>query len=252
MPNNSEIFNRTQRLVGKEALYTIGRQKVLLFGVGGVGSWCAEGLVRSGITHLTIADPDLVNVTNINRQLMATTQTIDQPKVEVLKERLMSINPQADITDIRGAYNTTTMADYNLSDYDYVIDAIDSLQDKALLILNATSAPCRFVSSMGAALKIDPRQIDVAEFWKIRGCPLARALRKRFKHMKRYPAHKFNCVYSPEVLPNMGDTPAAGTSLSSYADPKKAQINGSMVHITAIFGFTISGLVIQDIVNSDK
>lgn len=249
MSNNTEIFNRIQRLIGQDSLDAIANRKVLLFGVGGVGSWCAEGLVRSGITHLTIADPDLVNVTNINRQLMATTETLDQPKVEVLKARLLSINPQADVTAIQAAYNATTMADYDLSSYDYVIDAIDSLQDKALLILNATSASCCFVSSMGAALKIDPQKIEVSEFWKVRGCPLARALRKRFKHMKRYPAHKFNCVYSPEVLPNMGEMPTTtDVAPSSYADPKKAQINGSMVHITAIFGFTISGLIIQDII----
>lgn len=250
-PTTSEIFNRTERLLGKEALQRLQSLKVMLFGVGGVGSWCAEGLIRSGIGHLAIADPDCVNASNINRQLMATTQTIGQSKVEVLRKRLLTINPEADITATSNPYNKQTASSFDLNSYDYVIDAIDSLHDKALLILDATSAHCCFVSSMGAALKTDPQKIKVSEFWKVEGCPLARALRKRFKRTGLYPHRKFMCVYSPEVLPNKGEPPT-DISASSYADPMKAQINGSMAHITAIFGFTLAGLVVNQALETDN
>ena len=239
------IFNRVERLVGRTALEFIGSQRVIIFGVGGVGSWCAESLVRSGVSHLTIVDSDCVSITNVNRQAMATTQTVGMVKVDVLRQRLLSINPEAEIVAIRGIYNAENAGNYALSAYDYVIDAIDSLQDKVTLILNATASNCNFFSSMGAALKMDPLKISVTEFWKIEGCPLARALRKRMKSMGRYPKRKFKCVYSPEVLPNKGN-PAPVVSEDSYADSRKAQVNGTLAHTTAIFGFTLAGLVIQD------
>lgn len=242
----SEIFDRTERLLGSDALQRLQDQRVLLLGVGGVGSWCAEGLVRSGIGHLTMVDPDSVNASNINRQLMATTLNVGEPKAEALRSRLAAINPHADITAVTKPYNQQTCSDFDLDAYDFVIDAIDSLQDKALLILNATAARCRFFSSMGAALKLDPQKICVAEFWKAEGCPLARALRKRFRRNKTYPARKFQCVYSPEVQPNRGE--GSAPSALSYSDPLKAQVNGSMVHITAVFGFTLSALVVNSVV----
>ena len=236
--------------MGKDTMEAIAQKRVIIFGVGGVGSWCAESLVRSGIQHLTIVDFDCVDVTNVNRQLMATTQTVGQVKVDALKERLLSINPSAEITARREVFSAETAGQFALDSYDYIIDAIDSLKDKALLILMATSLPSlgveklrvgelssgikrgpRFFSSMGAALKTDPTRIKVSEFWKIQGDPLARALRKRFKHDGRYPESKFQCVYSDELV--------------EARDTGK----GSIVHITAIFGFMLAGLVIQDIVN---
>ncbi|MCQ2236278.1 MAG: tRNA threonylcarbamoyladenosine dehydratase [Bacteroidales bacterium] len=234
------IFDRTALLLGDEAMYRMANARVLLFGVGGVGSWCAEALVRSGISNLTIVDMDDVSITNINRQLLATTASVGRVKVEVMKERLLLINPDANITAIHNVYNEETASMFNLSEYDYVIDAIDSLKDKALLILNATKEKgIKFFSSMGAALKMDPTQISVAEFWDAKGCPLARALRKKFKQSKTYPARDFKCVYSPELLDN--------ASVSDEVCDYKAQINGSMAHITGTFGFTLAGLVLQDI-----
>lgn len=238
----SLIFQRGERLLGVEAMHSIHAKRVIIFGVGGVGSWCAESLVRSGIIHLTIVDMDCVSVSNINRQLMATTTTIGLPKVEVLRDRLLDINPEAQIIAIRGIYSEETSANYHIGDYDYIVDAIDSLKDKAALILEATRTKAVFVSSMGAALKLDPTRIQVAEFWDARGCPLARALRQRFKRDKHFPARKFKCVYSDELLENQGPT----DETCDY----KAQINGSLAHITAIFGFTLAGLILQDIVKS--
>ena len=233
------MFQRCELLLGTEAMERIARKRVIIFGVGGVGSWCAESLVRSGIRKLTIVDSDRVCITNVNRQLMATMKTVGMVKVDALKERLLSINPNAEITALQKIFTEETAAEFDLGSYDYIIDAIDSLKDKAALILLATSSPPKggrggFFSSMGAALKMDPTRIRVTEFWKVQGDPLARALRNRFKKEKTFPRHKFQCVYSDELLKNQ-----------LPIDPEDKG-NGSISHITAIFGFTLAGLVMQD------
>ena len=228
MIEEKNIFQRSELLLGAEAMERIAEKRVIVFGVGGVGSWCAESLVRSGIKHLTIVDSDSVCASNINRQLMATTQTVGQIKVDVLRERLLSINPAAEITALHEFFTAETADSFHLESYDYIIDAIDTLKDKTLLILMACNTQAKFFSSMGAALKLDPTRIKIAEFWKVQGDPLARVLRKRFKREGQYPARKFQCVYSDELVEPQGEG------------------KGSLVHITAIFGFMLAGLVIQD------
>ena len=258
------IFRRTELLLGDELMERLSSKSVIIFGVCGVGSWCAESLIRSGIRHLTIVDSDRVCITNINRQLMATTKTVGHVKVDALKERLLSINPSAEITALQQIFTAETAESFNLASYDYVIDAIDSLKDKLLLIQMACETKVKFFSSMGAALKIDPTRIQVAEFWKVQGDPLARALRKRFKQTKQFPKRKFLCVFSDELLQNKGHNATCGTeqcmcpkAKNGPGDPKllnhewcssKAQINGTMAHITAMFGFMLAGLVIKDTV----
>lgn len=257
------IFKRMELLVGECVMQKTAAARVIIFGVGGVGSWCAESLVRSGVRHLTIVDSDRVCITNVNRQLMATTKTIGRVKVEVLKERLLEINPTAEIVALQKIYDETTADSFNIGSYDYIIDAIDSLKDKALLILEACKTDSVLLSSMGAALKIDASKIAVAEFWKVKGCPLARALRNKFRKMKVRPAHKFKCVYSDELLHNLGTSFTCGTDQCVCSnkeevsgDPaladhnwnnSKAQINGTAAHITAIFGFTLASLVVNDL-----
>ena len=238
MATSQDIFHRSELLLGREAMGRIAGKRVIIFGVGGVGSWCAESLVRSGIRHLTIVDPDRVCTTNINRQLMATSETVGQVKVEALRERLLSINPSAEITALQQVFTAETAERFDIGSYDYIIDAIDSLKDKTLLILMATQTDAKFFSSMGAALKLDPTRIKIAEFWKVQGDPLARALRKRFKRDGQYPKRKFQCVFSDELLQNQ-----------KPIDPEDKG-NGTIAHITAIFGFMLAGLVMQDIVNS--
>ena len=240
------ILRRSELLLGEEAMERIARKQVIIFGVGGVGSWCAESLVRSGIRQLTIVDSDRVCITNINRQLMATTKTVGQVKVEALKERLFSINPSAEITALQKIFSQETAEEFDLDSYDYIIDAIDSLKDKAALILMACQTKAKFFSSMGAALKIDPTRIKVTEFWKVEGDPLARALRKKFKHYGQYPEQKFQVVYSDELLENRGCPTDEDEEPSPFNKP---QTNGSLAHITAIFGFTLAGLVIKDAAN---
>lgn len=238
----ADIFNRSRLLVGEEAMQRISGAKVIIFGVGGVGSWVAESLIRTGVRHLTIVDADTVDATNVNRQMPATTLTIGSEKVEATKRRLLEINPDAEITAIRMFYCSENADTIDLGKYDYIVDAIDSLKDKATLILNATRSGKPFFSSMGAALKMDPQRIHTAEFWKVKGCPLARALRNRFKKTKEFPHKKFLCVYSDELLANK--------EVSAETCDYKAAINGSLVHITAIFGFTLAGEIVRAIVKS--
>lgn len=258
------VLNRAALLLGDGAMKRLAATRVIIFGVGGVGSWCAEALVRSGVGHLTVVDSDRVCVTNINRQLMANLTTVGKVKVDALKEHLLTVNPRADIVARQQIYCAETADSFDLDSYDFVIDCIDSLKDKALLILRATRSRARFYSSMGAALKLDPLRVKTAEFWAVRGCPLARALRNRFKRSKTFPARKFICVYSDELLHNQGSATSCGTSrcmcprsahgpgddalLNHEWCSSKAQINGSLMHITSMFGIIISGLVIRDVV----
>ena len=236
LPEN-ESFSRLQLLVGRQQLERLASARVIIFGVGGVGSWCAEALVRSGICHLTIVDSDVVVPSNINRQLMATTATVGQPKVEVLAQRLRLINTEADIRAVVNRYNADTADSFCLGDYDYVIDAIDSLADKALLIYSVTLLPDTLLfSSMGAARKMDPTAITVSEFNKVHSDPLARALRQTFKRTGMFPARKFMCVWSSEVLPN--------------AEPSTERINGTVAHITITFGVMLASMVIKHICQS--
>lgn len=257
------IFRRSELLLGEDTMKLIAAKRVIVFGVGGVGSWCAESLVRSGIRQITIVDSDRVCITNINRQLMATTKTIGQVKVEALKERLLAINPSAEITAVQKIFTQETASEFDLDSYDYIIDAIDSLKDKALLILLACQTKARLFSSMGAALKMDPTRIKVTEFRKVKGDPLARALRNKFKKQGQFPKRKFKCVYSDELLTNRGHNATCGTELCVCPKTKtgpgdisllnhewcssKAQINGTVSHITAIFGFMLAGLVLEDV-----
>lgn len=243
--SHRDLLSRSIRLLGDERMTRLLDTRVIVFGVGGVGSWCAEALVRSGIGHVTIVDSDRISVSNINRQMPATTSTVGQVKVEAMRKRLLEINPYCDIVAIEKYYCRETADDFDLTSYRYVIDCIDSLKDKMLLIENATSSGSRFYSSMGAALKLDPTRIKVAEFSKVTGCPLARALRQRFKKAGQWPRRKFLCVYSDELLPNLGVAPEA--SLLTAHDMRKAAVNGSLMHITSIFGATLAGLVIKDL-----
>lgn len=241
MTFDSNIFQRTELLLGKDYLEKAAHTKIILFGIGGVGSWCAEALIRAGIGHLTIVDSDTVNVTNINRQLVATTETVGRPKVEVMKERLLSINPDVNITALQEKYTPETHASFHIDTYDYIIDAIDSLSNKVFLIEQATQTDATFFSSMGAALRIDPQRIKVAEFWKVQGCPLGAALRSRIRKDDGL-SKKFLCVYSDESRQNI-ETETSETK--SEWDRTKAVINGTISYLPAMFGMTLASLVVQ-------
>ena len=224
------MFTRTIQLIGEEGLAALQRARVILFGVGGVGGWCAETLLRTGIGHLTLVDFDKVDITNLNRQVVATAANIGQNKVQEMQKRLLQICPEADIQIIDKQYNVETADSFDLAQFDIVIDAIDMVECKALLLYNATIAGCRVYSSMGAGRKLNPQQIRIAEFWKVQGCPLARALRTKMKKSGLLPISKIQCVYSEEI----------------------ASEKGTMAQVVGVFGMTLASMVINELVSKKE
>ena len=224
-----DFFSRSEALLGAEAMEALREKRVIIFGVGGVGSWCAEALVRTGLTHLTIVDDDLVQASNINRQLPAIRKTIGRAKVEVLRERLLEINPEASIDARCERVNGEWLKENGLEKYNYIIDAIDSVADKTDLILYASRVRgCKVFSSMGAALRFDPTQVRVAELMDVKGDALAKAVRARMKRLDKYPNKKIRCVYSLEQA-------------------QRCETRGSLMQVTAVFGCTLASLIIRDL-----
>ena len=219
------MFTRTIQLIGEAGFAALQRTRVILFGVGGVGGWCAETLLRTGIGHLTLVDFDKVDTSNLNRQIVATAANIGQNKVQEMQKRLLQICPEADVQIIDRQYNSETADSFDLAQYDIVIDAIDMVECKALLLYRATQAGCRVYSSMGAGRKTDPQKIRTAEFWKVQGCPLARALRTRMKKAGLMPASKIQCVYSEEISGEQG----------------------TIAPVVGVFGMTLASMVINHV-----
>ena len=227
--------------LGMEAARALEHSRIAIFGLGGVGGWCAEALARTGAGRLALVDFDRVAPSNVNRQTAAVSKTIGMPKTEALASRLRDINPGI-VLDLRNErYCAETAASFDLAAFDCVIDAIDTLDSKALLVRNALASPSTALfSSMGAALKTDSFQIRKSVFRKVEGDGLARALRRRFRETGGIPERDFECVWSPERRENAFDAPQGDTT------PGK-RTNGSLVHITAAFGFALAGLAIAEI-----
>jgi tRNA A37 threonylcarbamoyladenosine dehydratase len=222
------IFERSESLLGTETMSRISNKRVLIVGVGGVGSWCAEALVRTGFMDLTIMDDDIVAPSNINRQCPALMSTVGQDKVEVMSVRLKEINPEAKITALKKRY----LADgenVDLSQFDLIIDAIDSVDCKAALILDAFTQKVPIISSMGAARRLDPTKVRISQFCKVNGDGLAKALRARFKKLSRYPG-KFECVWSEE--PPMTNTDGSVP-------------RGSVMQVTCAFAMALASRAID-------
>ena len=233
----TESFRRTELLLGADAMAAFARTRVIVFGVGGVGGWCAEALVRSGIGHLAIVDDDVVAPSNINRQLPATTRTVGSPKTDVLRERFLDINPSLSIDALCTRYTPETADAFKLENYDFAIDAIDSVACKAHLIRTVTSMPAvTLFSSMGAGGRTDPARIRATPFSEVQGDGLARALRQRFKRDGAFPLCDFTCVWSDEPAVNLGEC---------HEDDGRA--NGSLMPVTASFGLRLASLVLRKI-----
>ena len=230
-----DFFSRSEALLGAEVMEALRTKRVILFGVGGVGSWCAESLIRTGLTHLTIVDGDTVQPSNVNRQLPATRATLGMSKVEALKERLLSINPDAEIEAVAEFYHDD---DENLKSkilhHQYLIDAIDSVDDKVHLILYASRVRgMKVFSSMGAALRFDPTKVTMGELMTIQGDALAKAVRARMKKIGQHPNKKIRCVYSTEQA-------------------QRCETRGSLMQVTATFGLTLASLVLRDLTSQAK
>lgn len=234
-------LQRTELLLGKERLAQLQRAHVLIVGLGGVGAYAAESLCRAGIGELTLVDADTVEETNRNRQLLALTSTVGQPKTEVLAERLRLINPDVKLHLIHEFLrDERTIEVLQQADYDYVVDAIDSLSPKVFLIYHAMQRQLRVVSAMGAGGKMDPSLVQVADISKTYKCRLAHTVRKRLHKMEIYKG--FKAVFSPE--------PVREGSVCLDANPEinKLSTVGTISYMPAIFGLIAASVVIRDLV----
>lgn len=234
--DTNSFLARTELLLGAQAMTAISKARVLIVGTGGVGGWCAETLVRSGVQHLGLVDSDRVVPSNVNRQVMATPATVGEFKVEALRRLLLALNPTAEIDAHVQRFEPGTPFDF--APFDFVVDAIDSVACKADLIRRALDVPhVVLFSSMGAARRRDPLRIRTSTFDKVVGDGLARALRARFKKDGAWPCRKFTCVWS--------DEPACENLGKPSADDPNA--NGTVMHVTASFGLALAGRVIDEI-----
>ena len=236
------LFQRTSLLTGPKTLETMEKSRVIVFGLGGVGGWAAEALVRSGIGSISLVDFDTVCSSNTNRQIQALNSTIGRFKADVLEERLKDINPSCKIRSFKQIFSKNNSDLFNINEADYVIDAIDMITSKLDLIETAFSFGKRLFSSMGMAFKLDPTQIKVADIWKSSGCPLARFVRQGLK--KRGFTGHFPVVFSPEKLPPRANDEAAGVA---ELHPEGKTALGSAVPVTATAGMILASLVIRDI-----
>lgn len=232
-------FSRTELLFGKSAIEKLADCRVAVFGIGGVGGYTVEALVRSGIGTIDLIDNDTVCLTNINRQIYATHKTIGQYKVDVAAQRIAEINPNAVVHTYKTFYMPETSGQFNFSDYDYVVDAIDTVTGKLELIVNAYQCNTPIISSMGAGNKLDPTAFEVADIYETSVCPLARVMRREL-HKRGIP--KLKVVYSKERV----ITPAAAEE-----DSNRRQIPGSTAFVPSVAGLIIAGEVIKDLIHND-
>ena len=227
-----EWLSRTEALLGEAAIEKLSKAKIIIFGVGGVGGYTFEALVRSGVENIAVVDSDTVSLSNLNRQIIATKSTVGKLKVDVARERALDINPEAKITVFPIFYSEETEGQIDLGSYDYVIDAIDSVSSKVRLIENATNAGTKIISSMGAGNKLSPVGFKVADIYKTQVCPLARAIRVQ---LKKKGIKKLKCVYSEEA-------PAIKT--------EGRRVPASIATVPSAAGLVIASEVISDIINS--
>ena len=231
-------FSRTQLLFGQEAMEKLKGSRVAVFGIGGVGGYCVEALARSGVGTLDLIDDDTVNITNLNRQIIATHATLGMDKVDAAKERVLSINPGTVVHTHKTFYLPETAGEFDFTQYDYVVDAIDTVTGKLMLVQAAKVAGTRIISCMGTGNKLDPTAFEVADISKTSVGPLARIMRKELgkrgiKHLK--------VVYSKELAL----TPAPAEE-ETGAHPKR-QTPGSNAFVPAVAGLILAGEVVKDL-----
>lgn len=241
-----EQFSRTALLLGKEGIERLSAAKVAVFGVGGVGGFAAEALVRSGVGHVDLIDDDKVTLSNLNRQIFALHSTVGKYKVDVAKERLLDICPQAEISAYKIFFSEETAGEFDFSAYDHVIDAIDTVSAKLTLAELAYKAGTPLISSMGAGNKLDPTAFTAADIFETSVCPLARVMRRELKKMG---IPKLKVVYSKEqpIVPDSSQSPEE-TDISGHA---KRQTPGSVAFVPSVAGLIIAGEVIKQIVGME-
>lgn len=232
-------FSRTELLIGKSGIEKLNKSRVAVFGIGGVGSFVVEGLVRAGIENFILVDHDKISLTNLNRQIHATTKTIDKYKVDVMKERILEINPSAKVETYKEFYMPDSKEKILDNSINYIVDAIDTVTAKIELICNANKLNIPIISSMGTGNKLDPMKFEITDIYKTSVCPLAKVMRKE---LKLRGIQKLKVLYSKEepIKPN----------IDIEEKVEKRQIPGSISFVPSVAGLIISGEVVKDILKN--
>lgn len=238
-------FSRTELLIGQAALEKLQNSRVAIFGVGGVGGYVCEALVRSGVGHFDLIDNDTVSLTNINRQIIALHSTIGKLKVDVMKERMLDINPDVDVSVHPCFYLPETADQFDFSNYDYVVDAIDTVTGKIEIIVQADAHQVPVISSMGAGNKLNPAMMEVSDIYKTSVCPLARVMRRELK--KRHIKH-CKVVYSKEKAIQPSQASLEKYEADSEENFTKKSIPGSTAFVPSVAGLILASEVIKDLI----
>lgn len=260
----SDVFARTKLLLGEDALERLSKARVIIFGVGGVGGYVAEALARSGVGHIELVDKDVVDETNINRQIIALQSTIGRYKTEVMKERILDINPDAEVVTHNIFYLPKTANEYeeseaddeiDFSKYDYVVDAVDTVTAKLFIIEEADRCKVPVISSMGAGNKLNPTSFKVADIYKTSVCPLAKVMRRE---LKKRGIKKLKCVYSTEEALQITDDKTDKETVTDNNENdlqseekksvRKKKAPGSVAFVPSVAGLIIAGEVVKDLI----
>lgn len=235
-----KAFSRTAALLGEDAVQKLAKCRVALFGLGGVGGYCLEALARGGVGAFDLVDNDVVDITNLNRQIFALHSTIGVPKTEVAKKRVLDINPLASVQVHNVFYTEESAHLFDFSQYDYIVDAVDTVAAKVSLALHAQEAGVKIISCMGTGNKLDPTAFEVTDIYKTSVCPLARTMRSQ---LKRAGVRALKVVYSKE-LPSAADISATEKRVSGRPSP------ASCSFVPSVAGLIMAGEVIKDLINS--
>ena len=233
----SETFIRTELLLGEDGVAALQQAKVAIFGIGGVGGYVAEALARSGVGAFVLVDRDVVSISNINRQIIATTRTVGKPKAELMRERILEINPEASVEVYNCFFLPENAADFDFASYSYVVDAVDTVTAKLEIVMCAGKAGVPVISSMGAGNKLDPTRFEVADIYETSVCPLARVMRRE---LKKRGVDRLKVVYSREE---------ALTPKRILSDESKRVIPGSVAFVPSVAGLILAGEVVKDLVS---
>ena len=248
----SDFFSRTELLFGKEAMEKLKSSRVAVFGIGGVGGYTVEALVRSGVGAVDLIDDDKICLTNINRQIYATRKTVGKYKVDVAAQRIAEINPDVKVGTYKTFFSPDTATLFDFREFDYVVDAIDTVTGKIALVMKANEAGTPIISSMGAGNKVDPTAFEVTDIYKTSVCPLARVMRCE---LKKRGIKKLKVVYSKEspITPIEDEKTSCKTNCICPPDTKRTcavrrQVPGSTAFVPSVVGLIIAGEVVKDLI----
>lgn len=246
-------FSRTELLLGKEAMDRLAGSKVAVFGIGGVGGYVCEALARSGVGAFDLVDDDKVCLTNINRQIIATRKTVGRYKTEVMKERILDINPDAEVKIHNCFFLPENAVEFPFEEYDYVVDAVDTVTAKIALVMKADEKNVPVISSMGAGNKLDGSQFKVADIYKTKVCPLAKVMRRE---LKKRGIKKLKVVYSEELPTRPKEDMAISCRTNCICPPgakhkctERRDIPGSVAFVPSVAGLIIAGEVVKDLIS---